>query len=313
MVEDLVNDASLPLLLVLVGPTGSGKTTLSLQLAERLHGEIVSCDSVAVYRELEIGTAKPSREERMRVPHHLIDVVAPDEPYTAGDYCRDAREAVRGIANRGCVPIVVGGTGLYLRAFLQGLFPGPPRSEELRERLQRRESASPGWLHRVLKRLDAAAAERIHANDVPKLVRALEVRMTTRKTLDEAWEAGREALTGFHIVQVGLAPERERLYQRINRRAAEMFGRGLVEETERLVGRYGYECRPLQSLGYAQACAVLRGEMTRDGAVASAQQGHRNYAKRQGTWFRREAGVHRLAGCGDDEGMADAVMKILAV
>ncbi|HEX3585391.1 MAG TPA: tRNA (adenosine(37)-N6)-dimethylallyltransferase MiaA, partial [Candidatus Angelobacter sp.] len=167
---------SLPLLVVLLGPTASGKTALSLHVAERLQGEIVSCDSVAVYREFEIGTAKPSREERRRVPHHLIDVAGPEEAITSGDYSRLARHAVGEIAARGHLPIVVGGSGLYLRAFLEGLFPGPPRSEALRVRLRERATErGADYLHKLLRRLDPAAAQTIHANDVPKVVRALEV------------------------------------------------------------------------------------------------------------------------------------------
>jgi tRNA dimethylallyltransferase len=292
-------------LIVLVGPTASGKTSLALRLAEEFGGEIVSCDSVAVYREMEIGTAKPTLEERVRVPHHLIDVVWPNEVCTAGDYSRMAREALAGIVERGNLPIVAGGTGLYLRALIDGLFPAPERQEGLRERL--REVAArrgAGYLHRVLMRLDATAAEAIHPNDVPKVVRAIEVSLAAKEPLTEQWRKGRDALTGYRILRLGLEPERARLYERINRRAAEMFDRGLIEETERLVERYGYHCRPLTSLGYAEAVAVLRGECGREEAVARARQGHRNYAKRQGTWFRREPEIHWLKGCGGDAEVA---------
>ncbi|MGZ4874888.1 MAG: tRNA (adenosine(37)-N6)-dimethylallyltransferase MiaA, partial [Candidatus Angelobacter sp.] len=172
---------SLPLLVVILGPTASGKTALSLHVAERLQGEIVSCDSVAVYRELEIGTAKPSKEERGRVPHHLIDIAGPEELVTAGDYSRLARQAIGGISARGHLPIVVGGSGLYLRALLEGLFPGPPRSEELRIRLRERAmERGTDYLHKLLRRMDPAAAQTIHANDVPKVVRALEVSISAR-------------------------------------------------------------------------------------------------------------------------------------
>jgi tRNA dimethylallyltransferase len=300
-------------LIVVVGATASGKTSLALRLAEEFGGEIVSCDSVAVYREMEIGTAKPSLEERAMVPHHLIDVAWPNEAVTAGDYSRLAREALRGIVERGKVPIVAGGTGLYLRALVDGLFPAPPQMPGLRERL--RETAArrgAAYLHRMLARLDAAAAKAIHSNDVPKVVRAIEVSLAANEPLTAQWEKGRDALTGYRILRLGLAPERERLYERINQRAAEMFGRGLVEETERLVERYGYECRPLTSLGYAEAVAVLRRECTREEAVAQAQQGHRNYAKRQGTWFRREPGVRWLRGCGGDAEVVAEAMELVA-
>jgi tRNA dimethylallyltransferase len=301
-------------LIVLVGATASGKTSLALHLAQKFNGEIVSCDSVAVYREMEIGTAKPSREERAMIPHHLIDVVSPDEACTAGDYSRLAREALRGIVERGHLPIVAGGTGLYLRALIDGLFPSPPTHAGLRERL-RAIAAKRGaaYLHRILSRLDTAAATAIHTNDVPKVVRAIEVSLAAKEPLTAQWEKGRDALTGFRILRLGLDPPRARLYERINSRAAEMFDRGLVEETERLVERYGYECRPLTSLGYAEAVAVLRGQCSRDEAVAQAQQGHRNYAKRQGTWFRREPGMHWLKGCGGDaEIVAEASALVAA-
>jgi tRNA dimethylallyltransferase len=301
-----------PLLVVLLGPTASGKTALSLDLAEQFAGEIVSCDSVAIYREMEIGTAKPTQEERRRAPHHLIDVRNPDEGYTAGDYGRDGREALTGISGRGNLPIVTGGTGLYLRALLDGLFAGPPRSDALRERLRLKEQRhGTGTLHRLLTRLDAEAAKAIHANDLSKLIRALEVPLLTRRTMTAAQQEGRDALRGYRTLRIGLAVPRERLYERINLRAAAMFEDGLVEEAGRLVERYGYDCRPLQSLGYAQAVAVLRGEMTRDEAVAAAQQGHRNYAKRQMTWFRREPQAHWLKGCGDEPEIAEAAAKLV--
>ena len=289
-------------LIVLAGPTASGKTSLALRLAEAFDGEIVSCDSVAVYREMEIGTAKPSREERTLVAHHMIDIAWPDQPCTAGDYSRLAREALAGITERGHLPIVAGGTGLYLRALIDGLFPAPPQTPGRRERL-RRIAASRGsaYLHRLLSRLDPAAAAAIHANDAAKVARAIEVSLAASQPLTQQWQQGRDVLTGYRILRLGLNPPRPRLYERINQRAAEMFERGLVEETERLIARYGPDCRPFISLGYAEASAVLRGELTREQAVAQAQQGHRNYAKRQLTWFRREAGVHWLEGCGGDE------------
>ncbi len=289
-------------LIVLAGATASGKTALSLGLAEAFNGEIVSCDSVAVYRGMEIGTAKPTHEERALIPHHMIDVTWPDQACTAGDYSRMARESLAGITERGRLPIVAGGTGLYLRALIDGLFAAPPRQDDLRERLRQRAALKgPAHLHRVLARLDPAAAQAIHPNDVSKSVRAIEVSVAARTPVTEQWQKGRDALTGYHILRLGLNPPRERLYARINARAAAMFDRGLVEETALLVGRYDFDCRPLSSLGYAEAVAILKGECTRDEAVRRAQQGHRNYAKRQGTWFRREPEMHWLAGCGGDE------------
>jgi tRNA dimethylallyltransferase len=302
-----------PLLVVIVGPTASGKTALSLALAEKFHGEIVNCDSVAMVREFEIGTAKPSAEERARAPHHLFDVIPPTGFITAGEYARMGREVLADIKARQRLPIVVGGTGLYLRALLEGLFPGPQRSESLRERLRERaaERGSP-QLHRILARLDPNAAEKIHANDAPKLIRAIEVSIAARSPMTEQWKQGRDPLTGFRILRLGLSPDRAALYDRINHRAARMFDEGLIEETQRLLATYGASAGALNSLGYKQAVQLLRGELTREAAIAAAQQAHRNYAKRQMTWFRREPDVHWLEGFGDDVSIAIKTIQIVS-
>jgi tRNA dimethylallyltransferase len=304
-----------PLVVVVLGPTASGKTALALAIARRFHGEIVNCDSVAMYRDFEIGTAKPTAAERAEIPHHLLDFVDPLANVTAGEYARQARQILREIASRETplseneqhrhLPIVSGGTGLYLRALLEGLFPGPQRSEELRNKLRERaEKRGTEHLHRILRRLDASAASRIHANDVPKVIRAIEVclasRRPYRRTMTELWQQGREPLRGFRILRLGLNPEREILYARINQRAMKMFDDGLIAETEGLLKKYGEQARPLASLGYKQAVRFLRGEVDRESALVAAQQAHRNYAKRQMTWFRREPDVQWLAGFGDD-------------
>lgn len=308
-----MSSAGEPLLVVLLGPTASGKTALALELAERFDGEIISCDSVAVYSEMEIGTAKPSKAERARVTHHLIDVYAPNEHSTAGDYARRAREAISQIADRGRLPIVTGGTGLYLRALLEGLFAGPQRSHELRMRLEDSHAKrGAGWLHRMLRKLDTASAGRIHANDVPKLIRAIEVSLAERRPMSEAWKDGREPLNGFSTLRIGLEPERQALYMRINERAKQMFDAGLIEETRTLIAKYGELPRAFDSLGYRQARAVLRGDISREDAIAAAQQGHRNYAKRQQTWFRREPGVHWLKGFGDDAEVIASAENLVA-
>ncbi|MGO8984058.1 MAG: tRNA (adenosine(37)-N6)-dimethylallyltransferase MiaA [Terriglobales bacterium] len=308
------------LLVVVLGPTASGKTALALAVARRFHGEIVNCDSVAMYREFEIGTAKPTAAERAEIPHHLLDCVNPLADINAGEYARLARQVLREIAQRDRIPgespstnperrrslpIVSGGTGLYLRALLQGLFAGPQRSEELRNRLRTRvEKRGKEHLHRILRRFDPAAAERIHANDVAKVIRAIEVcvasRQSTWPTMTELWQQGREPLRGFRILRLGLNPQRESLYARINQRASKMFDEGLMAETEGLLRKYGEEARPLSSLGYKQAVQFLRGQIARESAQEAAQQAHRNYAKRQMTWFRREPDVHWLSGFGDD-------------
>lgn len=291
-------------LVIILGPTASGKTALSLFLAQRFHGEIVNCDSVAVYREFEIGTAKPSPAERALVPHHLLDIADPMQAFTAGDYARLARRALADISSRGHLPIVVGGTGLYLRALLDGLFEGPPRSEELRERLRLRAAErGPGYLHRILSRLDRTAALKIHPNDDAKVIRALEVRIVTGRPMTELWKQGRDPLTGFRTLRIGLNPDRAALYERINQRAAAMFEHGLVAETEKLSRRYGPadSLFPLGSLGYKQAMQLLAGDVSLAEAIQLAQQGHRNYAKRQMTWFRREPDVLWLDSFGNSE------------
>jgi tRNA dimethylallyltransferase len=340
VVAAVVSSAEAWPLVVVVGPTASGKSALALWLAEQIGGsaggtaglstalrsgrddnavgepvEIVSCDSVAVYRGMDIGSAKPTVEERARVPHHGLDLYWPDEACTAGEYARAARAALAEIRGRGAVPIVAGGTGLYLRALLDGLAPAPQRDEALRTRL--RESAArrgAGWLHRVLQRLDARAAAAIHANDEPKLIRSIEVTLSARKPQTAQWEAGRAPLEGFRVLQLGVgggADLRTKLYERINARGAAIFERGLVEETAGLRERYGDGCRALGALGYAQARAELRGELTRAEAVAAAQQGHRQYAKRQLTWFRRDAGIRWLGGFGEEVGVREQALGMV--
>ena len=290
-------------LIVIFGATASGKTALSLRLAQRFSGEILSCDTVAVYRGMELGTAKPTAAERALVPHHLLDLFDPDEVCTAGDWARQARLVLTELAERERLPIVSGGTGLYLRALLDGLFAGAARDEPLRNLLRSRvEHRGAGHLHRTLARLDARAAEAIHPNDVPKVIRAIEVSLAARAPMTEQWAAGRNGLTGYRVLRLGLDPERTQLAARIDARARAMFEAGLVEETRGLIERFGAECRPFGALGYAEAAAVLRGELSETEAITAAQAGHRRYAKRQRTWFRKEAELHdvfSLKGMGD--------------
>ena len=298
-----------PLAVLLLGPTGSGKTALSLALGERFGGEIVSCDSVAVYRGMDLGTAKPAKEEQARLPHHLIDVADPDQPFTAGEYSRQARALLRQIASRGRLPIVTGGTGLYLRALTEGLFAGPERQQELRARLQKsRKKHGEAWLHRLLQRLDPASAARIHPNDAAKLIRAIEVCLAAHKPLSEV--QGRDPLVGFRLLRIGLNPPRQALYDHLNQRAAAMFAVGLIEETRSLLARYG-PVKAFDSLGYRQAMAVLAGTMSEEAAIAAAQQGQRNYAKRQLTWFRREPEVHWIEAFGDQPETLRAAAELL--
>lgn len=306
------SDVAAPLLVVVLGPTASGKTSLSVALAERFGGVIISCDSVSVFRGVDIGSAKPDDAERARAAHHMLDIASLDQHYTAGDYSREARAAIRDIAARGEMPIVSGGTGLYLRALLDGLFPGPQRQPELRERLQRIVATrGTGYLHRMLQRLDAQAAERIHANDAAKVIRAIEISIAAHQPMTTAWKSGRDPLTGFRILRIGLDPDRAQLYQRIEARGAAMFAHGLLAETRALISEYGQDAGVLNALGYKQACALLRGEIDETEAIRLTQQGHRNYAKRQMTWFRREPDVHWLCGFGDEDGIVDQASAIV--
>ncbi len=229
-------------LIAVVGPTGSGKSELALRLAEECRGEIVNCDSLQLYRYLDIGTAKVPPSGRRGIPHHLLDVLDPDQVFTAGEYARAARQVLGEIAGRERLPIVVGGTGFYLRALLEGLFPGPRRDERLRARLTLREQRHPGWLHLVLTRFDPASAAKIHASDVQKAVRAVEVLLLTRRPLSSWFGERRDPLEGFRVLKLGLDPPRQALYDRLDARSERMFAGGLIEEIEqrtvaRLSGR----------------------------------------------------------------------------
>lgn len=301
-----------PLLVAILGPTGSGKTALSIALAERFRGEIVNCDSVAIYREFEIGTAKPTAEERARAPHHLLDTVDPTSYTTAGEYARQARAVVKESSSRGAIPIVVGGTGLYLRALLDGLFAGPERSEELRERLRDKAAQNgPQHLHKILTRFDSIAAQKIHPNDTPKLIRAIEVCLASRRPMSAQWQEGREPLRGFRILRIGLDPARPELYARINQGVVKMFEQGLIEETRRLLAKYGESARPLSSIGYSQVLQLLKGQLTEPDAITAVQQAHRNYAKRQMTWFRREPEVNWISGFGSQPDAQSRALELV--
>lgn len=281
-------------LVLITGPTASGKSALALALAQRLGGEILSCDSIAVYRGMDLGSAKPSAADRALVPHHLLDLYDPDQTCTAGDYARAGRTVLAQLASRGVLPIVSGGTGLYARALIEGLSPAPTRNPAIRTLLTARASRrGPAHLHRTLSRFDPAAAARIHPNDTAKIIRAIEVSIAGRAPMSEQWtQHARDPLAGYRILRINLDPPRPELYARINQRAQQMFSHGLIAETESLIAQYGSACSAFASLGYRQAAAVLSGGLTESEAIAAAQQGHRNYAKRQLTWFRRAAQLH---------------------
>jgi tRNA dimethylallyltransferase len=286
-------------LAAVVGPTGSGKSVLALCLARQFGGEIVNCDSLQLYRGFDIGTAKTPPGERRGIPHHLFDVLTPQESYSAGEYAREARKVIAEIADRGRLPIVVGGTGFYLRALLEGLPVLPSRDERLRERLIERERLRPGSLHRLLMRLEPGAAARIHAHDVQKTMRALEVRLLTQQALPPQAEA--QELEGYAVIKLGLDPDRAALQHRLETRTRAMFAHGLLEEVRGLLaqGATGNE-KPFEALGYKQALLHLRGALTLEQAIESTIIETRQYAKRQRTWFRRDPEIRWFTGFGDD-------------
>jgi tRNA dimethylallyltransferase len=297
----MIEDATLPLVAV-VGPTASGKSALGVWLAEQLGGEIVACDSTQLYRGFDIGTAKPAAGERREVPHHLIDVLAAEEPATAGGYRQMALAVLADLRRRARLPIFTVGTGLYLRALFEGLADVPQRSEELRERLRlSAREHGPGHLHNILKRLDAEAARKISVGDEQKLVRAIEVCLITKRPLTELHRSGRAPLQGWRALKIGLAPEREALYARIHARTDAMLARGWLDEVRSLLdGGLREDAKPFDFIGYRELRAVSQGRLTMDDARAAIQQATRRYAKRQLTWFRREPAVHWLTGFGDE-------------
>lgn len=280
-------------LIAIVGPTAAGKSSLALRLALRHHGEIVSCDSLAVYRGLDIGSAKPPVAERALVPHHVIDVVDPRDDFSAADYARLGRRALLDITARGRLPIVVGGTGLYLRALVQGLFAGPSRDAALRGRLEAiGRRFGDARLHRLLSRVDPAAAARIPVRDRVRIVRALEVFRQTGRSISELHGGGAEPLKGYSVLMVGVAPERAALRAAVEHRTDEMLARGLVDEVRGLLARgHPSDLRPLQAIGYRQAVLVATGRASPEEARRDMVQATLRLAKRQMTWFRHQADV----------------------
>lgn len=288
--------------IIIVGSTASGKTRLGLALAARFHGEIISCDALQVYRSMDIGTAKASAAERDRVRHHMLDLRDPGEDFSAGDYQRLARASLRAIRERGSLPLVVGGTGFYLRALIDGLFEGPGRSDSLRARMrriiQRRGSRC---VYRALGRVDPGAAARIAPADSARIIRAYEVYLLTGRPMSWWLSRPRDALYGFRWLKLGIALPRPLLYERINRRVEEMFEKGFVEEVGRLLARYPRDCQAFKAIGYREIAAHLEGTLSLQQAIEETQQESRRYAKRQMTWFRSDPSVVWLNGALDAE------------
>lgn len=306
------NKKNEPLLICVIGPTASGKSSLAVKLAEKMGGEIVNCDSMQMIRDLEIGTAKPGPSEKAICPHHLFDLISVEDVYSAGQYMVQARETCADITSRGRIPVVTGGTGLYLRALLQGMFEGPSREEEIRERLKIISGKKgTSFLHKWLSLKDPLAAEQVKPSDEVRLIRALEVRITTGSTISSL-RGQEQPLTGYRIVKIGLNPERSLLYERINKRTVQMFAAGLLDETRSLLKKgHDASCKGFDALGYRYATQVLKGRMEESRAIELTQRDSRRYAKRQMTWFRREPDVRWIPDFGDSAETFKAASEIL--
>jgi len=287
----------------IVGPTASGKTEIGVQLALKISGEIINCDSVQIYKEIQIATAKPSIEEMRGVPHHLIDYVSPNVNYTAANWVSDATLKIREIEARNNVPILVGGTGFYLRSLRQPFFESPKTDEKLRKKLTLlKDEKGAEYLYKILKRVDAKAAAKLFPRDYVRVMRALEVRFQMGKSISEL-QPNRTAPPEFaaRIKIFALGPPRANLYRLINERAEKHFQKGLVEEVKLLRLRgVKDDSNALGAHGYRRVCEFLRGERDLESAIEQTKQDVRNYAKRQMSWFRRESGVEWLEGFGGD-------------
>ncbi len=283
-------DCERPPLVVLVGPTASGKTALALELARSFDLEVISADSRQVYRDLDIGTAKATVEERRQVPHHLLDVVDPDQEFTAADYARLAREAAASVHRRGRLPLVVGGTGLYIRVLCSGLAEAPGADPEFRkELLDEEERGGAGTLHRRLLEVDPGTAERLAPRDRVRIIRALEVFFLTGEPLSRLQARHAFAERPFRTLSLGLSPPREELYRRIDRRTEEMFESGLLQEVQGLLDRgYSPDLKALRTIGYREAIQHLQGGLTLADCLSQVQHRTRRYAKQQRTWFRQD-------------------------
>jgi tRNA dimethylallyltransferase len=298
----------------IVGPTASGKTEIGVELALRIGGEIINCDSVQIYKEIKIATAKPSVEEMRGVPHHLLDYVSPNVNYTAADWARDAAEKIREIEARGNIPILVGGTGFYLRALRQPFFESPKTDTQLREKLKNiKEIKGAKYLHKILKRVDRKSAEILFPRDYVRVARALEVYFQTGNRLSELQPNHTTPPEFANRIKIfALNPPREILYERINRRAEQHFENGLVEEVKHLREQgVKDDTNALGAHGYRRVCEYLRGERTLESAIEQTKQDVRNYAKRQLTWFRREADVTWLEGFGDNAETQQEFWKLI--
>lgn len=280
-------------LLIVQGPTASGKSELAIHLAERFSGEIVNADSMQVYRSMDIGTAKPSAAQRQRISHHLLDIVDPDQTFSAADFCREAEKVLVDIASRGKKIIVCGGTGLYIRALTKGLMDSPAGDAALRAELidlANREGTEP--LYRRLSEVDPVSAARIHPNDQVRIVRALEVYQMTGRPISELRGEHRFGTVRYDYCKIGLSIDRESLYEKINNRVDSMIGQGFIEEVKTLLAKgYPSSLKPMRSIGYRQVCDYLDGAITLEEAIQVMKRDTRRYAKRQLTWFNQDAEI----------------------
>jgi tRNA dimethylallyltransferase len=303
-----------PVVLAILGPTASGKSALGLALAERYDGEVISCDSTAVYRGFDIGTDKLPVADRRGVPHHLIDIADPTEEYTAAHYARDAAAAIRDAHARGRLPILAGGTGFYFRALTRGLFPGPAKDAALRRRLEsiaaRRDVT---FLHRLLRKVDPASALRIQPRDLKRLVRALEVFWITGRTLTAHFAETVSLIPDVDVVAIGVRLPPAEIAERVARRVDEQFARGLLDEIRGLLARGVPEtARPFGGLVYRQAMEQLRGVRDEASTRALIAQENRRYARRQLIWFRKEPNLVWFDGPGESAATIDAVQRLIA-
>ncbi|HXW62547.1 MAG TPA: tRNA (adenosine(37)-N6)-dimethylallyltransferase MiaA [Candidatus Acidoferrales bacterium] len=297
-------------LVVVLGPTASGKSALGIRLAEQLGGEILVCDSTQVYRHFDIGTAKVPPAEQHSIPHHLVDLVEPCEVFTAGQYRERARAVLDELRRRRKLPILTAGTGLYLRALLEGLADAPTRSEELRERLRTRvKRHGAASLYRLLSRLDPESARKIAPRDTQKVIRAVEMRILSGKAVADIHRSGRRPLEGWDIRKIGLLPPRTELYLRINARVESMIAAGWKAEVEELISRGFTNLKPFQFIGYSELRRQIEARREPGGATGAIQQATRRFAKRQITWFRKERGVCWLTGFGDDPDVISAALN----
>ncbi len=283
----MVSPTNKPKVIVICGPTGVGKTAVGIRLAEKLRGEIISADSMQIYRYMDIGTAKPTADEQKRVPHHLVDILDPDEDFDAVRFAEMAREKVMQLDQNGTLPVVAGGTGLYIKALLQGLFQANPVDPQVRERLSQ-EAAERGSmaLHERLKQVDPDAAKRLHPNDAYRIVRALETIETTGRPISEHHQDHSFADEPFDALKIGLRMDREKLYDRIDQRVDLMIDAGLLDEVKKLLNMgYTADLKSMQSIGYRHMAAFLEGQLAWDECLRTLKRDTRRFAKRQFTWF----------------------------